>query len=248
MLRHTDCRRLVGSEDEAGALSLDTGAIVDDLRLRRVVGGLTFGQLGLDEVVREAQAEVEGLLSDLRLSERRPEDELSRATWKHIGFLLQELVLTCSLLHLQAPAVEIVIHDLLHVVVLLKRDRAVQLRQGKKNGCPRPLVLKRAIAELRQQVQNRADLRLWLVRAVLAQNPGDDLHERIRNVRILLQNFQVDLDRALAELLTLLGALILRDGPDELVCELLSNLITAYLEQLVHVAHVPILIWCKGVA
>ena len=230
MLRHTDCRRLVGREDEAGALSLDTGAIVDDLRLCRVVGGPAFGQLGLDEVVREAQAEVEGLLSDLRLSERRPEDVLSRATWKHICFLLQELVLACSLLHLQAPAVEIVSHDLLHVVVLLKRDRAVQLRQGKKNGCPRPLVLKRAIAELGQQVENRADFRLRLVRAVLAENPGDDLHERIRNVRVLLQNLQVDLDRALPELFSLFSPFVLRNRPDELVCELLSDLITSNLE------------------
>ena len=83
----------------------------------------------------------------------------------------------------------------------------------------------------------------WLrVRAVLTKDPSDDLHEGVRYVGVLLQYFEVDFDGRVAELLAVLCSLIFAGAPNELVGQLRCDLISANLEELVHISDVPVLI------
>ena len=103
-------------------------------------------------------------------------------------------------------------------------------------------MFKCAIAELREEVEDGAHLGLWAVGAILTQDPSNHLHKSIRNVGVLLEDFQVNLDCALSELFSLLGPLILTDRPDELVGQILSDLVASDLEETVHVANIPVLV------
>ena len=91
-------------------------------------------------------------------------------------------------------------------------------------------MLKSAVAELGEQVEDDAHLGFWGVRAVLTQDPRDDLHEGVGDVRILLEDLEIDLDGALAELLALLSPLVLTDGPNKFIGELLRDLVASNLE------------------
>ena len=108
-------------------------------------------------------------------------------------------------------------------------------------------MLESAIRKLGQQVENRAHFGLRLVRAILTKDPSDDLHESVRNVRVFLQDLQVDLDSALSKFLTLLGPLVLTDRPNELIGQFLCNLVSANFKKLVHVPYIPVLVLCEGV-
>ena len=57
-----------------------------------------------------------------------------------------------------------------------------------------------------------------------------------------LQYFEVDFDGRVAELLAVLCSLIFTDAPNELVGQLRCDLISANLEELVHISDVPVLI------
>lgn len=143
---------------------------------------------------------------------------------------------------------QVIRHHLLQKVIGLKIQRHMQLGEGKQDGRPCSLVLEGAIGELSKQLKILTNLFFGRIRAILAKDPGDDLHERIRDVRVLLQDLKVDLHGALPELFTLLGSFVLTDGPDELVGQILSDLITTNLEELIHIPHVPVLVGCEILA
>ena len=103
-------------------------------------------------------------------------------------------------------------------------------------------MFKGAIAELRQQVQDDPHLGFRRISSILSKNPSNNLHERIWDVRVLLQDLKVDLDGALSELFTLFSTLILRNRPNEFVGQLLSDVVATSLKQFVHIANIPVLI------
>ena len=74
------------------------------------------------------------------------------------------------------------------------------------------------------------------------------MHQRVWNIRVLLKNLEVNLNRALAEFLALFGSFVLTDRPNELVCEVYGDLVATNLKKAVHVADIPVLVRCEGVS
>ena len=128
MLCDTKLSLLIRSEHKASAsifLYLESG-----LPLGWIIHRLAFVDLLLNEAVEEAEAQVEVLGGDLALCERDAEDQVSAIVGQLRCFVLDELVLLGALLDLEVATVQVIRHHLLHVLVLLETERAMQLSQG----------------------------------------------------------------------------------------------------------------------
>lgn len=80
---------------------------------------------------------------------------------------------------------------------------------------------------------------LW---PILTHDPSDDLHERFWDIWIFLQDFDVDFDSALSEHVSVFLLIVLTNTCDELVCQVLSDEVTAQLKNFVHCSYVPIFV------
>jgi len=77
---------------------------------------------------------------------------------------------------------------------------------------------------------------------ILTKDPGDHLHQCVWDIWVFLKYLKVNLDGRVSKLLSILIPLVLGNRPNKLVRKLHRNLVAANLEELVHVAHVPVLI------
>ena len=73
------------------------------------------------------------------------------------------------------------------------------------------------------------------------------MHKRIRDVRVLLENLRVNLNRALAEFFTLFSPLVLTNRPNELIREVFCDLVATDLKEAIHVSDIPVLVWSNFV-
>jgi hypothetical protein len=61
------------------------------------------------------------------------------------------------------------------------------------------------------------------IRPILTHDPGNHLHQTLRDIRIFLENFKVNLNGALSELLSVLLALVLSNDLDKFIGEVLGD-------------------------
>jgi len=211
----TDISLLVGGVVEALNASFRANKTVnistaDSLRALRVISSLALANCLCDEGVQERQVEVKVLLGDLLLSQGNSKDKVFAVVGQLVVLLLHDEVVEGSLLHCQVARTRKIVHDLLDIVILFKGKTGVKPCQGKQDTCSRLLLLECAVRELAQKVQNLSYfLGVGLVGAVLAEDPGDDLHQGVGNVWVLFQNLEINFDSGVSELVTNFISLVL---------------------------------------
>ena len=82
-------------------------------------------------------------------------------------------------------------------------------------------------------------IRIGHIWAIFAHDPGNNLHMRLRNIWVLLQNFNISLNGAFSKLFTIFLLLIFSNTRDKFVCQILCNQITSHLKNLVHGPNIP---------
>lgn len=139
-------------------------------------------------------------------------------------------------------ALSIVCHHIFHFNVISIALRSVQLSDSSQDIPSSNLILEIPISSLTEVIYDLHDFLLVLsLCSILTHDPSDDLHERVRDVRVLLEDLRVNLDSRLSELLTIDLPFVFTDALNKLVRQICRYQVSSYLIQLVHGSYVPVL-------
>ena len=119
----------------------------------------------------------------------------------------------------------------------------MQFGKSKQDKRSSPFVLICASGKLGKQVEDFGYFPyVSQLRAVLSQDPRDDLKQSIWDVWVFLKYLHVDFNGTFPELFAILIPLVLTDGPNKLVNQVFFYLVSSNLEQSIHSPNVPVLV------